>query len=83
MLKRLSKKESREVVTKGYFHITLDEILDYRFEKFRKEFRKEINQDFAYHTGILMEDNHDTIKILIESFENRFESIEKRLGVIS
>jgi CRISPR/Cas system type I-B associated protein Csh2 (Cas7 group RAMP superfamily) len=98
MSKKLSKKERGEVVTKGYLHDVLDDKLrnyvtkdymesknyvtkDYLDERFIK-FRKEINKDFAHHTGVLMEDNHDTIKTLIEAFENRFERIDRRLDTI-
>jgi len=62
--------EEKQYVWKGY--------LDERFVKFRKE----INEDFKTHTAVLMEDNHDTIKMLIEAFENRFERIERKLDIV-
>jgi RNA binding exosome subunit len=68
MNKKLTKKESEEVVTKGYYHDTLDEILDVRFNKFRKE----INKDFKFHIDSLMENYIDQLQALIEGFDDKY-----------
>lgn len=85
-MKKLSKKERGEVVTKGYLedqeyvtnsylkaqdYVTksyLNEVLDKRFE----EFRKEINKDFKYHIDVLIEHQKDQLQVLLEGLDNRY-----------
>ena len=71
-MKKLSKKEREEVVTKGYFHDTLEEVLDERFGKFRKEFRREINEDFKKHIDVLMEHHRSQLEVILEGLDNRY-----------
>ena len=91
MNNKLSKKERGELVTKGYFHAMLDEILDERFQ----DFRKEINKDFEQHIAVLMEENQDRFQVIFEELtsirdenkkrielcENRLDRVEHALGV--
>jgi hypothetical protein len=97
-VKKLTKKERGEVVTKGYLFDSLDErdyvTKDFLMNEFKPQFKNElktelieelqivINDSFARHIQALMEDNHATIMTLIESFENRFERIEKHVGLL-
>jgi hypothetical protein len=79
MKRKPTKKEWGEGVTKGFLYEHLNE-WGYVF---KKEIREEINEDFQKYIDIVMEDNRDTNRMLIEAFENRFEVIEKRLGLLS
>ena len=68
MSKKLFKKEKGELVTKGY----LNDCLDERFTEFKKEFRKEINEDFERHVGALIEHYIDQLQAMFEGLDDRY-----------
>jgi hypothetical protein len=84
MNKKLSPKERKESVTKGFLvdylqsmeYVTeskLKEILDDRFSKFQK--------DIHQHLNALMEHNREQTLTLIEAFQGRFERIERHVDL--
>ncbi len=85
----LSQKERGELVTKGYFHDTLEEVLESknyatndRLDMVIEEVASlkvevtESREESLRHMSALMEDNRHQISLLIEAFEARFEWIE-------
>lgn len=85
---KLSSKERKEPVTKGYFNDVLEsrnyaknERLDMVIEEVAEIKVKliELGEENRRHMSALMEDNHHKFRLLIEAFEARFERIERKL----
>jgi hypothetical protein len=95
MKKRLSPKERKEAVTKGFLedvgYITeqrLEEILesknyvtkDWAQDMF-ETFQKSITDEFSRQTGALIEAFRHENRLVIESLESRIERIERFAGL--
>lgn len=72
MSKKLSKKERGEVVTKGYYYDTLEEILNKRLSELRVEFRGDVET--------LMEHQTHQLQSIFEGFDERYV-LKKELKV--
>ncbi len=84
MKKELSQKERNETVNKGYFHDTLEEVLDSKdyvtkdwaqdmFEVYRKENRE--------YFEALMEQNRNNLQAIVEVFDSKIERIHRHVGL--
>lgn len=87
-MRRLSKKEENEVVTKGFLKATLEESYvskkflrdqNYVTKDFLKTVQAEISEDVRRHTHAMLEEYQSRLEVVVELLIGRFDRMEARL----
>lgn len=68
--------ESKHYVTEDY----LDKVLEIRFDKFRKEFREELNEDFSRQIGVMVEEMTHRMKALFQDVKSQVKTHDNWLS---